>query len=69
MADDVRGRSQQAAKSEAAFRSVRDRVAFDEIELYAELIIAAERSAEPLSQEEIDRIIGVQAEGSRPTQG
>ena len=36
-----------------------DRVALDEIELYAELIIAAERSEEPLSQEAIDRILGL----------
>ena len=36
-----------------------DRVALDEIELYAELIIAAERSEEPLSQEDIDRVLGL----------
>jgi hypothetical protein len=40
---------------------VHDRVALDEIELYAELIIAAERSEEPLSQEAIDRILGLGA--------
>jgi hypothetical protein len=34
-------------------------VALDEIELYAELIIAAERSDERLSQEAIDRILGL----------
>jgi hypothetical protein len=39
--------------------SVHDRVALDEIELYAELIIAAERSEEPLSQADIDRILGL----------
>jgi hypothetical protein len=38
---------------------VHDRVALDEIELYAELIIAAERSDEPLSQADIDRILGL----------
>jgi hypothetical protein len=41
------------------YRAVHDRVALDEIELYAELIIAAERSDEPLSQEAIDRILGL----------
>lgn len=39
--------------------SVHDRVALDEIELYAELIIAAQRSDEPLSHEAIDAILGV----------
>jgi hypothetical protein len=41
------------------YRTVHDRVALDEIELYAELIIAAERSEERLSQEAIDRILGL----------
>lgn len=41
------------------YRAVHDRVALDEIELYAELIIAAERSEEPLSQQDIDRILGL----------
>ena len=41
------------------YRAVHDRVALDEIELYAELIIAAERSDERLSQEAIDRILGL----------
>jgi hypothetical protein len=39
--------------------SVHDRVALDEIELYAELIIAARSSEEPLSAEAIDTILGV----------
>ena len=39
--------------------SVHDRVALDEIELYAELIIAAQRSDEPLSHEAIDAILGL----------
>lgn len=39
--------------------SVHDRVALDEIELYAELIIAAKSSDEPLSHEAIDAILGV----------
>jgi hypothetical protein len=41
------------------YRAVHDRVAIEEIELYAELIIAAERSEEPLSQETIDRLLGL----------
>jgi hypothetical protein len=41
------------------YRAVHDRVALDEIELYAELIIAAERSEKPLSQQDIDRILGL----------
>jgi len=41
------------------YRAVHDRVALDEIELYAELIIAAERSEERLSQEDIDRVLGL----------
>lgn len=41
------------------YRAVHDRVALDEIELYAELIIAAERSEKPLSRQDIDRILGL----------
>ena len=56
-------RSTRAARPPAPagprYRAVHDRVALDEIELYAELIIAAERSEEPLSQEAIDRILGL----------
>ena len=48
-----------AAPPGPRYRAVHDRVALDEIELYAELIIAAERSDEPLSQEAIDRILGL----------
>ena len=47
------------APGAARYRAVHDRVALDEIELYAELIIAAERSEEPLSQQDIDRILGL----------
>lgn len=39
--------------------SVHDRVALDEIELYAELIIAAQRSDEPLSRADIDAALGL----------
>ena len=54
-------RSGRSAAPPAAprYRAVHDRVALDEIELYAELIIAAERSDERLSQEAIDRILGL----------
>ena len=55
------GRPASAARAPgpARYRAVHDRVALDEIELYAELIIAAERSEEPLSQQDIDRILGL----------
>ncbi|MBS2962280.1 hypothetical protein KGA66_04430 [Actinocrinis puniceicyclus] len=36
-----------------------DRVALDEIELYAELIIAAQRSDKPLSSADIDAVLGL----------
>jgi hypothetical protein len=49
----------QAAPPPTRYRAVHDRVALDEIELYAELIIAAERSQERLSQQDIDRILGL----------
>ena len=38
---------------------VHDSVALAEIELYAELIIAAQRSDKPLSHEAIDAILGL----------
>jgi hypothetical protein len=38
---------------------VHDRVALDEIELYAELIIAAQRSDKPLSRADIDAALGL----------
>jgi hypothetical protein len=38
---------------------VHDRVVLDEIELYGELIIAASHSDGPLSETEIDEILGV----------
>jgi hypothetical protein len=43
---------------------VHDRVVLDEIELYGELIIAASGSDGPLSQDEIDAILGVRHEDS-----
>ncbi|UGQ14930.1 hypothetical protein LO772_15965 [Yinghuangia sp. ASG 101] len=38
---------------------VHDLVVFDEIELYGELIIAASQSEGPLTQAEIDAVLGV----------
>jgi hypothetical protein len=42
---------------------VHDRVVLDEIELYGDLIIAASDSEGPLSEEEIDAILGVRTAG------
>jgi hypothetical protein len=55
----ARGVRPAAPPAGPRYRAVHDRVALDEIELYAELIIAAERSDERLSQEDIDRILGL----------
>ncbi len=38
-----------------------DPLALDEIELYGELVIAASASDGPLSQDQIDRVLGVRA--------
>lgn len=38
---------------------LRDEVALDEIEMTSNLIIAASEMARPLSQDEIDQILGV----------
>lgn len=38
---------------------VQDPAALEEIELYSELIIVAGESQQPLSQDEIDRVLGV----------
>jgi hypothetical protein len=43
---------------------VHDRVVLDEIELYGELIIAASGSDGPLSEDEIDAILGVRHDDS-----
>lgn len=42
-------------------RCVHDIAALDEIELYGELIIAASTSDGPLTQDEIDAVLGVPA--------
>jgi hypothetical protein len=38
---------------------LQDPLVLDEIELYGELVIAASSSDRPLSQEEIDRVLGI----------
>ena len=38
-----------------------DPLVLDEIELYGELVIAASSSDEPLSQEQIDQVLGLRA--------
>jgi hypothetical protein len=44
---------------------VHDAVALDEIELYGNLMIAASESDGPLSQDEIDEILGVRDASTR----
>jgi len=41
-----------------------DPLVLDEIELYGELVIAASSSDEPLSQEQIDQVLGLR--GAKP---
>jgi len=41
---------------------VHDRVALDEIELYAEVLGAVAASDGPLSREELDEVLGIRAE-------
>ncbi len=43
-----------------------DPLVLDEIELYGELVIAASASDEPLSQAEIDRVLGLRRERRVP---
>jgi len=45
-----------------------DPLVLDEIELYGELVIAASASDEPLSQEQIDRVLGVRNPGGTSRQ-
>jgi hypothetical protein len=42
---------------------LQDPLVLDEIELYGELVIAASSSEQPLSQAEIDRVLGLSASG------
>lgn len=44
---------------------VHDRVALDEIELYAEILSAVAAAEEPLSTAEIDMVLGVRPETGR----
>jgi hypothetical protein len=41
-----------------------DPLVLDEIELYGELVIAASSSDEPLSQEQIDQVLGLRVTSS-----
>ncbi len=43
---------------------VQDPLVLDEIELYGDLVIAASSSDEPLSQTQIDIVLGIAAEPS-----
>jgi hypothetical protein len=67
-ADGARGRADgppmPAARKEDRVEldlRLQDPAALEEIELYSELIIVAGESKQPLSQAEIDRVLGVQA--------
>ena len=44
-----------------------DPLVLDEIELYGELVIAASSSDEPLSQAEIDHVLGLRRGGASPS--
>ncbi len=46
---------------------VQDPLVLDEIELYGDLVIAASSSDEPLSQAEIDVVLGLASESSEPS--
>jgi hypothetical protein len=48
---------------------LQDPQVLDEIELYGELVIAASASEEPLSRDEIDRVLGLEDRegGEHPT--
>lgn len=45
-----------------------DPQALDEIELYGELVIAASASDRPLSQDEIDKVLGLRGRGDGSSQ-
>lgn len=40
---------------------LQDPLVLDEIEMYGDLVIAASSSEQPLSQDEIDRVLGLRA--------
>ena len=48
---------------------LQDPQVLDEIELYGELVIAASASEEPLSRDEIDRVLGLDHEGDERQRG
>lgn len=48
---------------------VHDRVALDEIELYAEVLSAVAASDRPLTAEELDRVLGVDHALRPPVRG
>ena len=49
---------------------LQDPQVLDEIELYGELVIAASASEQPLSRDEIDRVLGLEHdEGDEPQPG
>jgi hypothetical protein len=50
-------------------KRVHDRVVLAEIELYGELIIAASGHEGPLSEDEIDEVLGVDPDGEDPPGG
>ncbi|MDQ1602353.1 MAG: hypothetical protein QOE01_198 [Actinomycetota bacterium] len=52
----ARGGAQRLRETESRLQ---DPLVLDEIELYGELVIAASSSDSPLSQSEIDRVLGV----------
>ena len=52
--------------TEAADSPLEDPLVLDEIELYGELVIAASGSKEPLSQDRIDRVLGVAPDATLP---
>lgn len=57
-ADGVLRKRGDDARAELDLR-LQDPAALEEIELYSELIIVAGESTQPLSQDEIDRVLGV----------
>jgi hypothetical protein len=57
--DPVPHREPVPAHTRSVRPTVHDRVALDEIELYSELIIAAQRSDGRLSPETIDTVLGL----------
>jgi hypothetical protein len=46
---------------------VEDPMVLDEIEMYGELVIAASASERPLTQDEIDRVLGLRRDSGAAT--